>query len=348
MAVLIFLLILLFGCKFSKRGECFESSFSKDDTAMLKGAFAFLVILHHLSSYVALPSFAIFKYVGPIAVGGFFLISGYGLCASAKKGESFKKGYFSRRLLPILFSVWIFDIAYFILWQKSGVLSAERIIRALFGWHLWYVPVILIFYIVFYFAFFGANLPLGATVMTAFSFLYIALILLLSKKLPGVYGYWWANSILCFPLGIFYAVYKEKLDGFFKKFWWPSLLAFGALFCASFIYINLQNGANTPSGFVVQSANALLFCITLLILQIKVKFSNPLLSLFGGISLEMYLSHAIFITLLRTPIDIFGYTFILSSDDLFVCGVIIFSVLSSLFVRRFVKFITKGISKSWK
>ena len=82
-----------------------EKGLSLTYAKQIQGAMCFLVILHHLSDYVAALSF--FKYVGYLPVSVFLFYSGYGLSKSYSEKIDYLKNL-SRVRIPSYIYIYIY------------------------------------------------------------------------------------------------------------------------------------------------------------------------------------------------------------------------------------------------
>ncbi len=358
MTIIFLLLISFMGVKVAKKGEYFENSFSQNQTKALKGVFAVAVMLHHLYSYVYSDFLTLgaFKYVGYLMVGGFFLISGYGLMYGATKKENYLKGFFRKRVLGILIPYYIINFGYVFLNYNSANMAytKEYIIRSVFGLHLWYVPVMVMLYTVFFFSMkiFKKN---GHIAVSIFVLLYVFVTFALHKYafLPS-YGRWWYNSAIAFALGMWYCIYKDVLNGFFKKYYKiiapVSVLFFAVVFklaCNGYVY-------DTWKTLVLEVLTVVLFSAVIIILSMKAQLGNKLINLCGDLSFELYLIHAIFIAVFRWyryividfgPIHI-NYFANIQNGDLFLTAVLVSSFIAAVVIHKLCKLIIKPIVKS--
>ena len=77
----------------------------------------------------------------------------------------------------------------------------------------------------------------------------------------------------------------------------------------------------------------------------KFKIANPVLNFCGDISLELYLSHALFIFALRSNISVFGITINITNNLLYLVLILAGSLAFSYVVHWISKFILKYIKK---
>ena len=308
MFVLLIALCALLCVQLSPRGSFHEDGFSREQTRSLKGLFALSVLLHHLCAYLSAEfrSLIAFRYVGFIAIGGFFLISGYGLMHSAQTSPRYLQGFFRRRILTILVPYYIINLFYCLINCLGRDLpSAVRyILRSLVGLHLWYVPVILLLYVVFFLSFRFLSQRIACLAVTAVTVVYMVVMYCLYRFGGyGAYGFWWYNSVIAFPLGMWYCRYRESIHALIQKKYPLWMTGAAAGFAAVYWWICPRHNDGTLPVLLMQILCVILFCGVLMLLSQKVHFSNPILRFCGDHSLEIYLWHALFIAIFRS-----GYT----------------------------------------
>lgn len=336
MAVIFALLVLLPGMKFAGKGVFFEDNFSVSQTRSLKGLFAVYVVLHHLCTYFAdfYPSFYTFKYAGFLMVGGFFLISGYGLMYGVLNKDNYLKGFFKKRVLSILIPYYIINLFYLLARKISGGLTKKYIFMSLFGINLWYVFAILVLYVLFFasFKFFGKKK--GIYVIGIFVILYISVMYILYTFFNvSLFGFWWYNSVICFFIGILYCNFKKKIDEFLKNKYFIVITASLFVFALCYYYVCINFNNNTFLTLFAEILCSLIFTVFLLAVTLKVKFGNMMSYICGDLSFELYLSHAIFIFALRCGLDVFGIHFYINSNFLYLLSIILCTALFSYFVH---------------
>ena len=102
----------------------------------------------------------------------------------------------------------------------------------------------------------------------------------------------WYNTLLCLPVGVWYAAFKDKIDVLARKWylWWPALAIMAVLF------IELYSFRYFYHYYLLLSA---LFCIILTWVTMKVRFNNPILRWLGNHFFEIYIIQRIPITLIK-------------------------------------------------
>lgn len=247
-----------------------ENSFNSDflsirATKSLQGLAAFGVLCHHISQTEILQKsgeIQIFKDIGFLFVGLFFFVSGYGLLKSLDTKRDYLNGFLKRRCVPIIVSFYVMNFFYAI-WHlilKTPMSKGEWICKvlgiALLNDNAWFVPVILILYVAFYFAFkITKNRRLSFALVFVAIALQIAAFVFLRHfpwwhgeenwwRTPDAFsacawwkkpcalwfeGEWWVNSTICFLLGMIFAQGEGRFFAFFSKRYWMKFFAMFAL-----------------------------------------------------------------------------------------------------------------------
>lgn len=148
----------------------FFSAYCKENTQTkaLQGFSAICILLHHvgqktcahwLNPKYIVHGLDVFVPIGYYFVGIFLFCSGYGLLKSYRAKQDYLKGFFVRRILPVILAYYstgfIFLIFRFIMGER---LSAPQVIYYITGLQLsnpntWFVIALPILYAGFYFAF---------------------------------------------------------------------------------------------------------------------------------------------------------------------------------------------------
>ena len=143
-------------CLYQARTEKFfpASPLDLDTSAALKGIFALAVIFHHLAQRTwAGWVFQNFRGGGYLCVAGFFFLSGYGIQKQVLARADYAKGFFRRRVLPILLPFGLMSVLCWVLsalckgriWMPWDMLFALPYGDTVVPFS-WYVFSILLFY----------------------------------------------------------------------------------------------------------------------------------------------------------------------------------------------------------
>ncbi len=270
----------------------------------LRGFFALVVILHHLSQQTGSGSlFQLFRYFGTLPVSVFFFLSGYGLMRQYLLKPGYGRRFLLRRLPPLLgaylFVLLAIKLVYAVggesvsLSELTGLVLSGDLIMCI----LWYVLVAVLFYLVFGLLMHTMGNRPGAVLlgMGLWYLLYAALCWRLRL------GQWLYNTCHLMVVGMLWAYYEKGLLSFIKRSYWilaPCVwLLFAVLFqCFDDIFALWPVPVMRLAISLVRSA---LFALSMVLLSMKLRLGNAALDWLGGISLELYVLQLIPMTLLR-------------------------------------------------
>lgn len=362
----IVLVILFFGAKRAKRGEWNDEFLSLDQTKYLQGFIAICIMLHHISQKVSanwidpklyIPGLDIFTELGYFFVSIFLFCSGYGLYKSYKNKSDYFNGFISRRIIPIIVAFytteWIFLIARYFLKEK---IDGKLLIQYLTGIHTsnpnsWYVEVMPFFYLAFFLIFkFCKKENISIILITLFTIGYIILGLNTDHNPYYLRGEWWYNSIHIFPIGIIFAKFEKQIIAFFKKYYYVILVLSIILTAYTFVHSEINMGVYSYYGetfgakdtvhrrwmcLYLQELASFGFTLLLVLMNLKYKIGNVVLSFFGKMTLEFYLIHGLFVELFSygfaTEID---SIYRITSIPLYIFVVTILSIPSALLLQK--------------
>ncbi len=269
--------------------EPLDDYISPNGTLAVKGLFVLIVFLSHSTGYVTygtgLSDMLMLKTcsaVNQLMVVPFFFYSGYGIMVSAMTKKDYGKKLPKNRLLPLylkfVFAVIIYIAAGFITGKSYGV---RDIFYGLIGWESvgnsnWFMFATFVLYVISFFAIsFFKNKYLSASLSALLTVGYIFLMVLAGKEVV------WYDTVLAFPLGMFFAVFKDKFDSLTKKFsaWLLSLAACGGAFLLFWYIFKVAE-----SSFVSTAAlifKSLFFALCLAVITRRFSPRNKILSFFG-------------------------------------------------------------------
>ncbi|MBQ8110463.1 MAG: acyltransferase [Clostridia bacterium] len=327
--------LLFVGARVCGRGEWNEEYTSLRQTRMLLGVAALGVALHHMGQKSCAPwhkqqyivhGLDFFVPIGFPLVALFLFCSGFGLYRSLKTKPDYLRGFFKRRVAPIVAAYYLSELIYLAVRAAVGQqMETADVLWYLTGLHManfnaWYAVVIVFFYAAFYLAFRYSRSD-GAAILyvTAFTVAYTVFGACLDHQdVWWMQGEWWYNSIIMFPLGLLFGKYEAKLTAFFKRgypFWLAlSLAATVGLFHLSVLVSEVwwgYYGENWDDPLKVlhrlgSCGAQWLVCVAFVafcfLLLMKLRLGNRVLGLLGGVTLEFYLIHGVFV-------ELFGYNF---------------------------------------
>lgn len=363
--------ILLYKAKISKKGEWQENALSLENSRSIQGFCAVAIIIHHLAQELTMHAgvLSIFSELGVLFVGVFFFFSGYGLYISLKTKQNYLKGFLKKRLTSVLIPFYVCILIFIICACIEGQqFSLPNLFATISGWllinqHMWYIVEITILYIAFYIIYsLIKNHKVATSVMTIFVVTLIVGSLLLGhgSDMSCKYwfmGEWWYNTTLTFVFGIVVAQNETKLRSFARKFYALLLPLFIAL-TVGFYYLtkyalNTWSYWNEYPGYpgykekllclIIQLPWVIFFVIALLLIMMKVKFGNRILSFLGNISLELYLIHNLFLVGLHD-----NSIMAIKSNSLYITLTILTSICFATLIHEFDDYIICLINQSKK
>ena len=323
-------------------------------TALMGFCIIWIYLFHITTKSVFLDSFS---QIGWCGVDCFFLLSGIGLSHSLERDKNVV-GFYKRRAFRILPTWWFLIFSFHIInlfanrpcpgtflqvllyysgigWFFNGFFQTERI-----AWSEWYVPTLLLFYIVSPLI---HRMSIRSLIKTIIILFIINIVLSLFHLCDSLrLSYFRVPSFLLGFL-IFKIILKYKVNNSkcvsFNIAILINLFLFVCGYLCLFLFSDLSATTKHPATFF--EAIGAVF-ISLGVLQLvsclsKVKKINTLLSAFGKVSLELYLLHVFFISIawrLRTELPIPDTASILIALFIYL----IMSIIVSKFVKHIVNF----------
>ncbi len=340
---LLLALIALCGCKFAAKGFYREEGFSRDVTDSVKGIFIWLVFLSHSSVYVNYTAkidilgIRISWFLGQMIVTCFLFYSGYGICeAIKKKGTEYLRAFPKNRILKTLFH---FDIAvmiyYFTQLMLGNKFSFTHVILSLIGWESlgnsnWYIFVILALYLITWIAFSCfKNSKVKSFVFATVIIGALMVFLYMTRPI------WWYDTILCYILGMFVSLIKDRFVSVITKnniVW--SLLTASVIAVFLLLHSNIGKAEYVISS-LSRLACGLLFAIGVVLLLMKIRISNKILIFSGRHLFEIFILH-------RIPMAVFT---VLGFADYNRYLFIISSILCTILLSVGFRYITDELDK---
>ena len=360
-------MLLFWGSKAAAKGGWNEDATSLEQTKVLQGIMILGIALHHMAQKTCaswhpaqfrVHGLDFFLPLGYLFVGVFLFCSGLGLYKSLHTKPDYLKGFCRRRILPLVIAFYLSEFIYtgvrllmgepmdllHILWNLSGLHMANG--------NAWYMIVMPFFYLAFWAAFRLCKKREGAAIFLVFIFTLAYSVLCAAVGHQDdwwVRGEWWYNSILLFPIGLLFGRFEKKVTRFFRRGYWIWLaVSFAAMvatfLCSEYMVDHVWGYYSAGSlgrriGYSLLSActqwlAALAFVAFWFLLMMKLKLGNKALAWLGGMTLEFYLMHGLFV-------DMFGYSFMdvakslvyIKNVPLYMAVVLACSVLSSILFR---------------
>ncbi len=286
--IFVLAMLCLLGIKFSF-GKGFDDYMSPQKTGAIKGIFVIIVVLSHVRQYVDLkgnpfhePFQEFMLFLGQLMVVMFLFYSGYGVLLGINKKEGYVKTIPTKRVLKVLLH---YDIAILIFYLVGLALGKDYPIKKLLlsfigldavGNSVWFIFVIIILYLINFvsFIFVKKRVVLGTAITTVLS-VGAAVVLFILKKNE----YWWYDTLLCYPLGMWFALAKPYID----KILLPSFdrwFACTAAAAGAFAFLNYLFPIYDKSRKIFIPM-ALVFAVLVVLISMRVSINNGILRWFG-------------------------------------------------------------------
>lgn len=271
-----------------------EDYISKDSTDAVRGIFILLIFASHFAKYVD-PFTALIDtlywrlrvFWGQGVVTCFLFFSGYGIALSAReKGDNYVRSMPRKRILPTLL---VYDCSQiiFLLVQlcRGKSYAAKDFLLSFAAWESfgndnWYIFVILGLYIITWLVLRKQELnPVTVARVSV-----CALAFLLFLQCAGQETYWY-NTLLCYPMGMWFFLYRDKIDGLLSKAscYWPVAIVTGTAF------LLVHKGWN--QSLLLYILTMLLFALCVVILTMKIRLKSPILIYCGRHLQGLFLLH---------------------------------------------------------
>ena len=288
--MVIYLIVLaavcLFGIRFKGKNG-FEDYMSPQKTGSIKGIFVIIVLFSHIRQYIAYdpaPFNAPFQKflweIGQLMVVAFLFYSGYGITFGLKNKDGYAKTLPKSRILKVFIH---FDIAVILFWITGLILGksypVKRVLLSLIGIDalgnsVWFIFDIIILYFITFIVFAVAKKRMlaGTTALTLLSVAATAVIYLWKGEQN-----WWYDTIMCFPLGMWYALAKPHIDKALlnSPVKWTVTTA---VTLAAFLTLHHFADGGYRIIFIIE---ALVFALLVSFLSMRISINNRILQWFG-------------------------------------------------------------------
>ncbi len=336
--VLIIAVISLFGIK---RRKDSETILSQEDTLMINGIFILLVFLSHCSQYLTLSDtflndcYEKFRNIhGQWIVTTFLAFSGYGVMRQlCLRGESYIKNFPQKRIAKVF---WNFDLAVVLYLIVSFVIEQpydiKTIILSFIGWTSvgnsnWYVFAILLMYIITYviIRIFREDYFKVAFGVTIGCIIYILIMSIVGQ--PS----WFYSTALCYPLGVWIALYREKIIQTLSN---RRILSFIILAVVFLVTYKLRHNA------YVMNINSVVFVLLIVWLMVKFQIGNAFLRFLGRHIFSLFI-------LQRLPMIIIEHYNFFGTENYvaFILVSFVITIALALMFDKVIDLIAKGFGK---
>lgn len=264
---------------------------SKESCNNIKGVFILMIFLSHSLQYIKESGFffsgidiltsIIVGYIGQLVVVMFLFYSGYGVAIQIEcRGKMYVRQMPRQRILKTLLN---FDIAVclFIILNLLLMrpLSFGQVLLSFVAWDSvgnsnWYIFVIITCYILTYLAFCVNKNYTGEVILVL---CLIAMIILSRVK-----ELWWYDTILAYPAGYIFAMYRQHIEKYIKQYYYPCLVVFAAIFFITHGYCPSTLG-------LAPNVMAIVFALIIVMITMKIHIGNRWLQWFGANLFPLYI-----------------------------------------------------------
>lgn len=327
--------ILTIGATWYGKDTWNEEFMSLKQSKYIQGYMALSIMVHHIAqetcgswhTYPLIPGLEVYVNVGYLFVAVFFMCSGFGLFKSYQSKADYFKGFFVKRVLPVIFEFYATGIIYLLARAvMKERMKGEQILYYIIGYvqpneYSWYALVIPYFYLIFYLSFrFIKNDKYKILGVVTGTFIYTLIGTMTNHNNFLMRGEWWYNSVHLFWIGMLIAKYEKQLTDRIRKHYWCTFVIDFVLLIVVYLISRMLCGWGFYYGennrqlseatvvlhrwivLVTEMLASLGFVILVLMLNMKLKLGNKLLALMGTITLEFYLMHGLFL-------EFFSYKF---------------------------------------
>ena len=310
---MISLIFILFGITLYGGGKFQEFNrnyISPNCTNAIKGVLACIILLSHMRGYVTLSDnfydrwFSnIIMCIGQLMVAPYLFYSGYGILESVSKKSNYMQTYPKNRILKTLLHFDIAVLVYIIIMNLIGqYYSASSYLTCWIGWSSvgnsnWFIFDILILYILFYCSHRLFECYCPAKLSTRQS--QVKLLLLMSTLSVGLWlmlffankGSWWFDTLMAFPLGMWYSYFKQGAEKVLQKPFLSILLMLVSIIV--FVLWKKHYGND------ILGITSCMFCLLLVLICTKYEFNNKCLQWLGIHAFSIYIIQ-------RLPMNLFA------------------------------------------
>ncbi|MGN0500625.1 MAG: acyltransferase family protein [Ruminococcus sp.] len=322
-AVMLFVAVAFLIC--SKPTKDDKMFFCRDSTAALRGVAMIGIIIHHIHNNLGYSS-PILSQMGYLATGLFFFISGYGNMFSINKSKKIGIKWIINKFLKIYVP---FSIVYFFYYITDAILypsempTVTETVQDIFtvslpGLESWFPKIILLCFLLQWLAKkLFSNYKIQCTVI--FLALCCYVFCMIKWKLGGG---WWYNSVLCYPLGIFFALIKDNLLRIINSKHKSICFFIVTVLMFSFAFVGVRYLNN------LRILCSLCFSIMCFSFTLLFRTKTKILAWVGNNSFEFYLVHLLFLKVFFILIPINNYLY----SILVIAGTLLF-----VFIYLYVK-----------
>lgn len=276
---------------------------SMKQTNIIRGFFLLLVFMIHFCQYIQMngPADRIFQFwrthSGQLVVTLFLLYSGYGVFVSImKKGAPYIRRIPIHRALRTLVHFDMAVLLYLAAYSFMGrTFSPSKILLAFTGWESlgnsnWYIFIMLLLYLITWITFrIFKDKPVP-------SLLFITVLTVMSMYILSLYKTdYWYSTMLCYPAGMWYGLFKEKIDAKLKA-------TKNYIFAALILMLLLLVVYKTRAQISMYAIGAVVFALVVVLFTMKLQLGNPLLEFTGKNLFGLYIMQRLPMAVLQNTV----------------------------------------------
>lgn len=264
---------------------------SRRDTTAVKGIFVLMVFMSHFTQYYRMSTAFDNPYnwlksnSGQTVVVMFLLYSGYGIYESVKKkGTDYIKSFPKNRCLKTLLHLDAAVLIYLVFDLLTGQkVTLPNLLLSFVAWKgignsNWFMFLIIVQYVLVFISFtvFRKKKINALILETVLSVLFMVVVQRFKQP-------WWYNTALCFPLGMWFSFFKDKIEKAVMK----NNITYAAAFAVTAGIFLL--GYLKRREFVFYEIWMLTFALVIVLVTMKVSFGNKVLEWLGNHVFSIYI-----------------------------------------------------------
>ena len=280
--------------KIDFEGGYLNTCLKREQAMAVNGVFVMLVFLRHFKEYIVCGYYdRIFWVVDglleQLIVTTFLFYSGYGILVSLKTKKDYLQKFPKR-----IFKVWLqFAVAVclflFLNLFMGKVYSIPTILLSFTAWQSvgnsnWYILAILVLYALSYISGLMTSQDSLKTIIfvSVGCYVYVVVLILCGK------GSWYYNTIFCYPLGMLFGEYEQKVRMLLEKTDTYLMIVVGCAtaFAVSYLYTLKCHGV---IWLVMVELRGIFFVLFVVLATSRIKIGNPVLHWLGKHTFEIYI-----------------------------------------------------------
>lgn len=343
-AYCILLILIVAGLRIAKPSDD-DSFFDSSHCMPVKGICIALVFLGHAGGYLYTSGadglrglerifFFLNDNFGQLKVVPFLFISGYGVARCLEtKGDAYLCSMPRRRIFRTLCRFDIAVLTFVALNLLLGIpMSIRQVGLSFVGWESignsnWYIFIILICYLATWISGrVGQSFSLSSEKRNG---LLLLILMAVMVGLTFCRDSHWYNTMLAYPAGALYAVYRGRFNRLFRGHFWLSVVVLGFLTVGVHV---VTHYVSIPGGDVWYNLKGIAFAFLVVCLMMRIELRSIPLSWMGENLFEIYIYQRLpmiaLMTLIPSTVSAYQGAFVLVS---------VLATVGIVFLLRFVK-----------